>query len=76
MVPHGGKMSRLIGDNDGNMPERYAFNNSLGYMHVTSFKKGTGGPYDGGPTRYYNGVIKCATGSFCHTAVGSPDENW
>jgi hypothetical protein len=39
MVPHGGKISRLIGDGDGNMPARYAFNNDLSNMNVYSFLK-------------------------------------
>jgi predicted CxxxxCH...CXXCH cytochrome family protein len=41
MVPHGGKMSRLIGDGDssGHMPVRYAFNNTLSNMYVWYFQK-------------------------------------
>ncbi len=74
MVPHGGKMSRLIGDSDGNMPARYAFNNALGNMDVQSFKKAAGGLYGDGPTRYYLEGIKCAAD--CHVATGDPDENW
>jgi hypothetical protein len=75
MVPHGGKMSRLIGDSDGTMPERYAFDNTLGQMDVTSFKKAAGGLYGDGPTRYYQEGIECATDG-CHVGAGSPDENW
>lgn len=41
VVPHGGKMSRLIGDNNGTMPARYAYNNDTNNMLVLSFKKGT-----------------------------------
>jgi hypothetical protein len=74
MVPHGGKMSRLIGDSDGTMPERYAYNNVLGQMDVQSFKKAAGGLYGDGPTRYYQEGIKCAAD--CHLPAGSPDENW
>jgi hypothetical protein len=74
MVPHGGKMSRLIGDSDGTMPARYAFNNALGNMDVQSFRKAEGGLYGDGPTRYYLEYIKCA--SDCHVAAGDPDENW
>jgi predicted CxxxxCH...CXXCH cytochrome family protein len=45
MVPHGGKLSRLIGDGlTGNMPARYAFNNTLSNMYVTSYSKAIGGP--------------------------------
>jgi hypothetical protein len=39
MVPHGGKLSRLIGDRDGAMPARYAFNNDLSNMWVTKYWK-------------------------------------
>jgi hypothetical protein len=74
MVPHGGKMSRLIGDSDGTMPERYAYNNVLGQMDTQSFRKAAGGLYGDGPTRYYQEGIKC--GADCHLPAGSPDENW
>jgi hypothetical protein len=79
MVPHGGKMSRLIGDSDGTMPARYALNNALGNMDVQSFKKVEGDylwgdVYYYGPTRYYVENIKCAAD--CHVAAGDPDENW
>jgi hypothetical protein len=41
MVPHGGKMSRLIGDGSSSdhMPVRYAFNNTLSNMYVYNFTK-------------------------------------
>ncbi|MBM4032165.1 MAG: hypothetical protein FJ291_10310 [Planctomycetes bacterium] len=38
VIPHGGKMSRLIGDRD-TMPARYAFNNTLTTMQMQSFTK-------------------------------------
>jgi predicted CxxxxCH...CXXCH cytochrome family protein len=41
MVPHGGKISRLIGDGNSNMPARYAFNNDLSNMWIMSFSKAT-----------------------------------
>ncbi|MEW6378758.1 MAG: hypothetical protein AB1611_04005 [bacterium] len=38
LVPHGGKLSRLIGDRS-TMPSRYAFNNDLSNMWITKFSK-------------------------------------
>jgi hypothetical protein len=35
LVPHGSKYSRLIGDQDDPMPDRYAFDNDLSKMGVT-----------------------------------------
>ena len=67
-------MSRLIGDSDDDMPERYAFDNTLGQMDVQAFKKATTGRFGAGPTRYYMEGIKCAAD--CHVGAGSPDENW
>ncbi|MDP2401883.1 MAG: hypothetical protein Q8M66_07890, partial [Actinomycetota bacterium] len=40
-IPHGGAMSRLIGDGDGSMPARYAYNNDKRTMYVSSFNKRT-----------------------------------
>lgn len=39
VIPHGGKLGRLIGDGDGTMPARYAFNNNKATMYVTGFTK-------------------------------------
>lgn len=39
VIPHGGKMSRLIGDNNGTMPARYAYGNSLANLNIQSFTK-------------------------------------
>ena len=44
IIPHGGKMSRLIGDRD-TMPARYAFNNTLTTMQMQSFTKKAAGSY-------------------------------
>jgi predicted CXXCH cytochrome family protein len=38
VIPHGGKMSRLIGDRD-TMPSRYAYNNTLSTMQMRTFTK-------------------------------------
>jgi hypothetical protein len=38
IIPHGGKMSRLIGDRD-TMPSRYAWQNNLSNMQIQSFTK-------------------------------------
>lgn len=47
VVPHGGKMSRLIGDRDAAsaMPSRYAYSNDKTTMYIQSFTKGTAGSY-------------------------------
>lgn len=39
VVPHGGKMSRLIGSNNSTMPARYAYNNTLTNMYIRKFTK-------------------------------------
>ena len=39
MVPHGGKISRLLADGDGNMPARYAFGNDLNKVYNLGFTK-------------------------------------
>lgn len=39
VVPHGSKMSRLIADRDGTMPPRYAYQNAVTNVYVTSFTK-------------------------------------
>lgn len=44
VVPHGGKMSRLIADHDG-MPSRYAYGNTLDSSFVVSFTKRAEGSY-------------------------------
>ena len=43
IIPHGGKMSRLIADADGNMPGRYALNSTVSTttVKITSFTKWT-----------------------------------
>jgi hypothetical protein len=38
VIPHGGKLGRLIGDRD-TMPARYAYNNTLTNMQITGFTK-------------------------------------
>jgi hypothetical protein len=38
VIPHGGKLGRLIGDRD-TMPARYAYNNTLTTMQMTGFTK-------------------------------------
>ncbi len=41
LVPHGGKLGRLIGDGDGAMPARYAYQNNRSNMWITGFTKGS-----------------------------------
>jgi nitrate/TMAO reductase-like tetraheme cytochrome c subunit len=44
VIPHGGRMSRLIGDRD-TMPARYAYGNTLTNMQIQSFNKKAAGSY-------------------------------
>lgn len=62
VIPHGGKMSRLIGDRD-RMPARYAFNNTLTTMQMRTFTKTTATGY---------GTGNC--GAACHHSSGT--EHW
>jgi predicted CXXCH cytochrome family protein len=67
VVPHGGKMSRLIGDKDGNMPLRYAFNGNISNNYVYSFTKSSG--------TYSSG--NCRANCNSHTRSSSTTmENW
>jgi predicted CXXCH cytochrome family protein len=68
IVPHGGKMSRLIGDRDGTMPARYAYNNQPTNILVFSFTKTATGSYSSG---------NCRANCSSHTASSSATmENW
>ena len=64
VVPHGGKISRLIADRDGAMPARYAFNNDPNNIEILEFTKASS----------YNGDSQCNTQCGAHSA--SPGENW
>ncbi|MHB9002811.1 MAG: hypothetical protein ACYC6C_01935 [Coriobacteriia bacterium] len=76
MIPHGGGMSRLLGDGDGAMPARYAYDNNKATMWVSSFLKRTD------PTTYVKSDCRVTTGSSCtggsgHTAGSDTSkENW
>jgi predicted CXXCH cytochrome family protein len=45
VVPHGGKLARLIGDRDGAMPARYAWNGDKNNTIITGFTKTTTSSY-------------------------------
>ena len=71
VIPHGGKMSRLIADADGNMPSRYALNNTISSstVKVTSFTKST--------TSYGEGACRASCGGDNHSSGSSGTmENW
>jgi len=69
LVPHGGAMSRLIGDgNATNFPVRYAYQGVKTNMFVTSFTKTT-------PTNYSKSNCSSATNG-CTTHSGTASENW
>ncbi len=46
VIPHGGKMGRLIADRDGAMPSRYAYSNSTNNVWIYSFRKQSRNNYD------------------------------
>ena len=78
VIPHGGKLSRLIADNSG-MSARYAYNNTLRsiatdgntgndqYPYVEAFTKTTTGGYD---------TNNCKAGCYGDHADANPSENW
>ena len=69
VIPHGGKMSRLIGDNNGTMPTRYAYSNSLANLNIQSFTKAAS---DSGYQK-----SNCQSGtSGCTTHNTAASENW
>ena len=67
VVPHGGKMSRLIADRDGTMPTRYAYNNTLTTVGMQQFTKAAVGSYS------ENNSCRTSCG---HHATGTGTENW
>jgi hypothetical protein len=70
IVPHGGKISRLIGDRDS-MPARYAWQNDRTTMQVQSFRKGD--PLSGNANSYTKSYCQAA----CTTEHGTAaSENW
>jgi len=45
VIPHGGKISRLLGANGGGLPARYAYNNTTSTMRMTGVTKSTATGY-------------------------------
>lgn len=70
LVPHGGKMSRLLADADGNMPARYALTNTIANSTVklVSFVKTNG-------TRYSSGACRANCGNHS-SSTSYLMENW
>jgi predicted CXXCH cytochrome family protein len=70
VIPHGGKVSRLIADGDSaTMPVRYAYNNDPITVEIFGFTKR---PRSG--TGSYNGDSDCNTRCTDHTAAA--EDNW
>ena len=77
LVPHGSKISRLIGDGDSpNMPARLAYEGNRSNMMISSYQKGAS-------TKNSCAVVSgsaCTQGQGAHTVTGSPTtgnwENW
>lgn len=66
VIPHGGKLSRLIADND-TMPARYAYNGTRNTSYMQSFTKAATGSYSESNCR-----AQCAGEHSGRT----PSENW
>lgn len=71
VIPHGGKVSRLIG-NRNTMPARYAWANTLTNMQITAFKKTTANNYAEGSS----GNCSAACSSTDKHPSISGAENW
>jgi hypothetical protein len=71
LVPHGGKMSRLIGDNDGTMPVRYAYLGTITNMYIRKFTKALT-PTGYGTTNCYSSSSGCSP----HLSSANGTENW
>ena len=67
VIPHGGKVSRLIADGNSTMPARYAYNNNLSTVGMLQFKKAAVGSY----TENSNCRTSCG-----HHGNGTGDEDW
>jgi hypothetical protein len=67
VVPHGGKLARLIGDADSpNMPSRYAYQGSKANLFVIGYTKPTAG--------YSKG--NCSANGSCSTHSSTANQNW
>jgi predicted CXXCH cytochrome family protein len=66
VIPHGGKMSRLMADRDGSMPSRYAYNNDLNTVELTQFIKASS----------YDGDNQCNDSCGQHGFTGAGSEDW
>jgi hypothetical protein len=67
VIPHGGKLSRLIADGNSAMPVRYAYNNTLSSVGMTQFRKAASGSY----TENNNCRTSCG-----HHGSGTGNEDW
>ena len=68
IIPHGGKMSRLMADRDGTMPARYAYNGYVSNVVMYSFTKNATGSYS---------ESNCRTSCGDHATGSSTSmENW
>ncbi len=68
VIPHGGKVSRLIGDRE-TMPARYAYNNTLTTMNISTFVKNAVGSYA------QSGSCAATSCYSSHSAI-TAGENW
>ena len=66
VIPHGGKLSRLMADND-TMPSRYAYNSSLSTSYVQAFTKRGTNTYS---------ASNCKAGCASDHSSRTPTENW
>jgi len=66
VVPHGGKVSRLVATSGTGMPTRYAYNNTLSNAKITVFRKASSYGQNG----------YCQTSCYHGSAVTTNPESW
>jgi len=78
VVPHGGKLQRLIGDCDSTMPDRYGYNGSKSAVYVRSYKwESNTSDYDTSDCAVSNaGCVSGGRQKHPTTASGTADYNW
>jgi predicted CXXCH cytochrome family protein len=67
VIPHGGKVSRLMADNNSTMPARYAYNNNISNVGMQQFRKAASNGY----TENNNCRTSCG-----HHGSGTGNEDW
>jgi predicted CXXCH cytochrome family protein len=71
VIPHGGKLSRLMADNNGVMPARYAYNNNKATIVLQHFSKNANAP-----TYSESNCGSATSGCTNHSPNTTADANW